>query len=129
DRTSTRPVESDRVGFVNWATFEPAAQAQLVERSRTGDGEAAGELYDLTFSAVYKFAYRFSGNREDAEDITSETFERAFASLGRYRSGDRPIVVWLVRIARNVAREHSRASHRSEVSPLSQELIDHLPGT
>lgn len=108
--------------------FEPLAQSALIARTRAGDREALAELYDRTFPVVYRFAYRLVGRREDAEDIASETFERAFQRLDRYRSGDVPIEAWLVRIARNVAREQARSRQRSRTVPLSDQLIDQLPG-
>ena len=37
--------------------------------------------------SVYRLAYRLSGNVQDAEDLTQETFIRVFRSLDRYRPG------------------------------------------
>ena len=48
-----------------------------------GRAEALTEIYDTTFTRVFAYAFRIAGNRQDAEDITSETYERALRSLGQ----------------------------------------------
>jgi RNA polymerase sigma-70 factor (ECF subfamily) len=107
--------------------FEPAAQAELISRCHAGEAPAIGELYDMTVSQVYRFAFRLTGNVQDAEDLTSETYERALRSLGKYTSRDVPIIVWLLRIARYVAYERERASRRNESVPLTAEIAESLP--
>ena len=102
------------------------AQASLIARCHAGDSIAIGELYDATVKQVYGYAFRLAGNVPDAEDITAETYERALKGIGRYRSGEVPISVWLLRIAQNVAREHGRARSRRSVVPLTPEIADRL---
>lgn len=50
-----------------------------------------------TYKKVYNMAYRLSGNRADAEDLTQEAFYRAYRSFGDYE-GDRPFENWIFRI-------------------------------
>ena len=85
--------------------FDSARQASLVTRGQAGDKTALGQLYDETFPVVYRWALAATRNREDAEDITAETFVRALKSLHRYESREVPIGAWLVRIAQNVLHE------------------------
>jgi RNA polymerase sigma-70 factor (ECF subfamily) len=99
--------------------IEEAAQVSLVERCKKGDREAVGQLFDMTFDAVYAFAYRFSGCTDDAEDITSETYERALRALARYEVRDASITAWLIGIARRVAHEHARFWRRTTIVPLA----------
>lgn len=54
------------------------------------------------------FRYRF-GDAADAEDLTGRTFEKAWQSRHRYRRDVAAFSTWLMRIARNVAIDHSRA--------------------
>lgn len=61
--------------------------------------------------SVYRLAYRLSGNAEDAEDLTQETFIRVFRSLDRYRPGT--FEGWLHRITTNLFLDQVR--HRSVV--------------
>jgi RNA polymerase sigma-70 factor (ECF subfamily) len=51
-----------------------------------------------TYKKVYNMAYRLSGNRADAEDLTQEAFYRAYRSFGDYE-GDKPFENWIFRIA------------------------------
>ena len=61
--------------------------------------------------SVYRLAYRLSGNAQDAEDLTQETFIRVFRSLDRYRPGT--FEGWLHRITTNLFLDQVR--HRSVV--------------
>ncbi len=74
---------------------------QLVQRARGGDLSAFGELVERHRSVVYRVAARMVGP-DDADDVTQESFLRAFHRLGRFR-GESPFRSWLLRIAHNVA--------------------------
>ena len=54
------------------------------------------------------FAYRL-GSRSDAEDLTQETFERAFKAWSRFDPGRASMRTWLLSIARNLLVDHYRA--------------------
>ncbi len=45
------------------------------------------EVVDLHSARVYRLAYRLTGNRADAEDLTQEVFVRVFRSLETFRPG------------------------------------------
>jgi RNA polymerase sigma-70 factor (ECF subfamily) len=55
------------------------------------------ELMNDTYRKVYNMAYRLSGNRPDAEDLTQEAYFRAYRSFEGYE-GDRPFENWIFRI-------------------------------
>jgi RNA polymerase sigma-70 factor (ECF subfamily) len=55
------------------------------------------ELLDETYKKVYNMAYRLSGSRADAEDLTQEAFYRAYRSFRDFE-GDRPFENWIFRI-------------------------------
>ena len=55
------------------------------------------ELMNDTYRKVYNMAYRLSGNRPDAEDLTQEAYFRAYRSFEDYE-GDRPFENWIFRI-------------------------------
>jgi RNA polymerase sigma-70 factor, ECF subfamily len=55
---------------------------------------------------VYRLAYRLSGNRADAEDLTQETFVRVFRSLAEYMPGT--FEGWLHRPGADLRRDASR---------------------
>jgi RNA polymerase sigma-70 factor (ECF subfamily) len=76
---------------------------------------------------VFTAALRWSGNRSAAEDITQETFLRAYSALGRYdaaRVRDLHLRAWLLAIALNVFRNEVRsASRRPATQPLGAEEL------
>ncbi|WP_106848473.1 RNA polymerase sigma factor SigE [Blastococcus sp. Marseille-P5729] len=75
---------------------------------------------------VYRLAYRLSGNRQDAEDLTQETFIRVFRSLASYRPGT--FEGWMHRITTNLFLDMVRRRQRVRFDNLSDEA-ERLPGT
>ena len=72
---------------------------------------------------VYRLAYRLTGNKADAEDLTQETFIRVFRSLHSYRPGS--FEGWLHRITTNLFLDGARKRSRNRVTPLG-EGAEHL---
>lgn len=60
---------------------------------------------------AYRFAYRLSGNEQDAQDMAQEAFARAFDHWDRY-DGERPFEAWLFEILRNVYLDSLRRGQR-----------------
>lgn len=98
------------------------ASPELIERSRT-DREAFGELYDCYLPRVYAFCRRYCDSREEAEDLTALTFERALAAITRYHQRDVPFSRWLLRIAANAIIDRSRRKGRAREVRESVELL------
>lgn len=73
-------------------------ERQLIQRARRGDPAAERSLYDTHVDRVFRLAYRMTGDLQLAEDLTQETFLRAFDSLDRFR-GDAALSTWLYAIA------------------------------
>lgn len=88
-----------------------AGEAALVERART-EGDAFGWLYDRYLHRVYRYAYRCTGNHADAEDLTAQTFSRAFERLDSYEWRGRPFGAWLLRITHNLVVDQARKGRR-----------------
>jgi RNA polymerase sigma-70 factor (ECF subfamily) len=86
----------------------PEDEQWLVERAKR-DPEAFGELYDIHFERIYAYIYRKTGDRQSAEDLTSETFMKALAAIKTYRYTGQPFVAWLYRIASNAVTDYYRA--------------------
>src|SRR6476620_7679875 len=66
---------------------------------------------------VYRLAYRLSGNRVDAEDLTQETFVRVFQALPNFRPGT--FEGWLHRITTNLFLDMVRRGRRTTLLALS----------
>lgn len=73
----------------------------LVDRAVDGDAEAFGGLYDQFSGAVYRYFYHHVGSSQDAEDLVSRTFVKAWRSLPRFRWRGKPFEAWLFTVARN----------------------------
>ncbi len=95
---------------------------EAVRRFLDGDREAFELIVSLWEKKVYNFAWRFLGNREDAQDVVQETFLSVFRSIRTLRE-PRSFATWLYRIALN----HCRARWRSQSPDLS--LEDLAPGS
>ena len=76
---------------------------ELVEAARRKDERAMQKLYHRHSSAIYAYALRFTRNEGLAEDVTQETFVRAFRALTRFEGRSR-FRTWLFSIAVNQAR-------------------------
>ena len=102
-----RPDPSDAAAEV-WA---------LVEQAQAGDAEAFGRIYDRYVDTVFRFIYFRVGNRQLAEDLTSDTFLRALKRIGSFTWQGRDLGAWLVTIARNLVADHFKSGrYRLEVT-------------
>ncbi|MBN9501234.1 MAG: hypothetical protein BGO01_05415 [Armatimonadetes bacterium 55-13] len=68
-------------------------------------------LLEDSYKKVYNMAYRLSGNRTDAEDLTQEAFYRAYRSFRDYE-GDRPFENWIFRIVTRLFLDLLRSRRR-----------------
>ena len=76
---------------------------------------------------VYRLAFRLSGNRADAEDLTQETFVRVFKSLAEYTPGT--FEGWLHRITTNLFLDMVRRRQRIRFDALPEDAGDRLAST
>ncbi len=74
----------------------------------------------MHFDRIYAYIYRKTGDRQAAEDLTSETFMKALANIKRYRYTGQPFAAWLYRIASNLVTDYYRA--RKPTSSLDEGL-------
>ena len=103
---------------------EPAAQApapaapegdvarsmSLVQRAQSGDADAFGDLYDQYVDMVHRYVALRVGSPQLAEDLTSETFLRAWRRIGSFTWQGRDVGAWFVTIARNLVADHYKSS-------------------
>jgi len=112
--TSTSKVD-DRVKLcrvpLSSSEFGPADERRLVERAKSEAG-AFAELYRIYLPRVHAYAWRRTGSRDIADDITANTFEAALRALPRFRWGPQGFAPWLFRIAANQVIAHYRHESR-----------------
>lgn len=82
----------------------------LVARCQQGSRDAFDELIRRYQRRVYTFAYRLTGNADDASDIAADTFVRLYTSIASFR-GESSFATWLFRVVTNIyldARKRQR---------------------
>lgn len=73
---------------------------------------------------VYRLAFRLTGNKPDAEDLTQEVFVRVFRSLAKYTPGT--FEGWLHRITTNLFLDQARRKQRIRFDGLTSEATERL---
>jgi RNA polymerase sigma-70 factor (ECF subfamily) len=103
-------------------------EMRLVFRSRSGDRNAFRELYERYRERVFRLVYGVLGSHEDAEDVTQETFVKAYLSLPSFK-GHSAFYTWLYRIGYNMALDYKRRVKRQSnrrYEPASAEEADQI---
>jgi RNA polymerase sigma-70 factor (ECF subfamily) len=91
-------------------------ERKLVEAAQA-DPARFLELYDRYFHRVWVYVIRRTGQRAEAEDITSEVFRRALENLRGYESRGVPFAAWLLRIAANLLADRFQRAGRESPDP------------
>ncbi len=84
------------------------------------DREQTEKLYEAHYMRVFSYAMTLAGNRAAAEEITQETFYRAFSRSGFRQESDE--VTWLCAIAKNCFYDEKRRQGRT--APMPEEIPD-----
>lgn len=105
------------------AVSEPAvedlSEAALVDAALAGRPGAFDLIVERHRRAVYQLCYRFTGNHEDASELSQEVFLRAFRGLKNFK-GQAALGTWLHRIAVNVSLNRV-AVKRPRFEPVEEE--------
>ena len=108
--------------------MEPLSDQELIQEVREGKRRAYTELMHRYQERVYWVARRIVGGHEDADDVTQETFVKAFLALGEFR-GVSSFFTWLYRIAVNLSlntiRKRQVLSYLHESELLGRFLPSH----
>lgn len=81
------------------------------------DDDVVEGLYIESVPAIYRFIYSKVGNREEAEDLTSQVFEKALQGLDQTRDRH-SMQSWLFQVARTVVADHWRSFYRLHADSL-----------
>lgn len=82
------------------------------------------EIYERYSKDVYRYSFWLSGSAQDADDLTSETFARAW--IGRDKIRTETVKAYLFAIARNLYLNQRRSANRKVA--LNHDLVDPKPG-
>jgi len=106
-----------------YAQIVPQTGATLEGRSIPGDTEnrkqAIQVAYETYVEQIYRFVFFKVGNREDAEDITSQVFIKAANSLD-ITQDERTQLAWLYQVARTTITDYWRQYYKGPTSSLDQ---------
>ncbi len=95
----------------------------LVRAAMDGDTAAFTTLVERYQQRIGGYLYRLVGDRETAEDLTQETFLRAYRALATARTVG-AFRAWLFRIATNRARDHLRRQRRIRWLPFDRDRME-----
>jgi RNA polymerase sigma-70 factor (ECF subfamily) len=94
----------------------------LVEECLAGDKQAFSELINRYQHMVYNLAYRMTNSTADAEDLTQDTFIKAFRKLRQYNSRY-SFRNWILTICSNLTKNVFRKrTRRSEAEQMNVEI-------
>lgn len=97
-------------------------ERELVRRATDRDTLAFASLYDQHVVRVYRHIYYLVNKAPDAEDLTAQTFLKAWGAIDRYKETGAPFVAWLLRIAHNLTISFLRA--KRDQSELDETYVD-----
>jgi RNA polymerase sigma-70 factor (ECF subfamily) len=87
------------------------SQSDLIRRAMHKDEQAWGTLMNEYQQPVFRLAYLFTGDPDEAEDITQEAFIRAFHSIDSF-DPSRSFRPWILSITANLVRNRQRSIKR-----------------
>jgi RNA polymerase sigma-70 factor (ECF subfamily) len=87
----------------------------LIAKARAGDRSALGEIYERYADTVFRCVYRIIQDPHEAEDITQQVFLKLMSVLPKYQRRQVPFSAWLMRVARNAARDVERKRRPMQV--------------
>src|SRR5260370_22475128 len=97
--------------------------ASLVAAAKARDTRAFELLVERNERKIFSMAHRITRNREDAEDVVQQSFQKAFINLQKFE-GDSLFSTWLTRIAIKEARMLLRRKRGSREEPIAESNTD-----
>jgi RNA polymerase sigma-70 factor (ECF subfamily) len=99
----------------------------LVQSCLRGDDAAWAELVRNQHRRVYSLCYRFSGSRQDAEDLTQEVFLKVYRNLHSFNLEKGRFQTWLTTVTRNLLVDHFRRSQMQRITSSIEDAPEHVP--
>lgn len=107
--------------------MEPTGETTMTATDVREQSLAWDDIVAEHSARVYRLAYRLTGNRQDAEDLTQDVFVRVFRSLDRYEPGNFP--GWLHRITTNLFLDRARRATRIRMDAFAEGAEQRLEST
>jgi len=100
--------------------MQSESDLDLVASARAGDVAAYGRFVQRHQQRVYRLALHMLKQKADAEDVTQETFVRAWSALDRFDGRSEPFT-WVYRIAVNLSLNVLRARRTRPQAPIDDD--------
>src|SRR5579872_2560149 len=104
-------------------TIVSNADTRLIQRCQANDAAAFNEIVTRYKNKVYNYVCRMVGPGTDAEDLTQETFIRAYLNMNSFQSRA-SLNTWLYRIATNICIDFTRKSRKIKALTTSLQRED-----
>jgi RNA polymerase sigma-70 factor (ECF subfamily) len=101
-----------------------AISLETISKAKNGDAQVLTELYEKHRLSVFRYFYYQVGDKQAAEDLTSEVFVRMLGSIEKYHPRAVPFEAWLFKIARNLVADYYRSKKHVIQLPLDEETPD-----
>ena len=75
---------------------------------------------------IYNLCYRFTGNRQESEDLTQEVFLRVYRTLASYRAAPGGFATWMTSVTRNLLIDHYRRTKRDRLTDSLEDVMPRL---
>ncbi len=86
-------------------------EAELIAACQRGERQAQFQFYQKYNEKVFNIAFRMANDSQAAEDLTQQTFIKAFQKMGDFR-GEAALSSWLYRITTNLCLNHLKKANR-----------------
>lgn len=104
--------------------FMPDDYNKFVKKAITGDKNAFGELYNFFLDRIYRFIYYLVGDEFLAEDLTQNTFLRAWNGLKNFSLSKGTFQSYLFTIARNLVIDNQRKKKEVSLESAKADIVE-----
>ena len=98
-----------------------------LEKARAGDAAAFAEVVDACYASIFRFAMKYTGQRQDAEDVAQQACIKLAQSIASYRF-EAAFSSWLYALVLNCARDWHRQQARHRSDELVEDCAPAAPG-
>lgn len=95
---------------------------QTLKRAMDGDGAAFGEVVDICYDSIFRFAMKYTGVRQDAEDVAQLACIKLAQAIRSYRF-EAAFTTWLYTLVLNCARDWYRQQNRHRGDEVEMEQL------
>jgi RNA polymerase sigma-70 factor (ECF subfamily) len=105
--------------------MDSKTESEIIEQVLSGNRQAYALLVEEYKAPIFNLAYRMTGSFEDSDDLTQETFIKAYQNLHRFDQSKK-FFTWLYTIGINLIRNHLKKNDRKVVHlTASDSVVEH----